>query len=206
MIKLYGSPFSTCTRKVLMSLIETRTAFEMNVIDFVKREHKAEPHIGRQPFGQVPAIDDDGFVLFESRAIARYISAKAGDQLVPSSLKDRALMDQWSSVEQTNFSPHAMKFVYQYVFKRQQEQAVLDAALASLELAFSALSKPLASQEFLAGGKLTIADIGYMPYLELLPTTPVKETLDKYPHVVAWSSRLRERASWRKIVAGDLTV
>lgn len=189
-----------------MSLIETRTAFEMNVIDFAKREHKAEPHVSRQPFGQVPVIDDDGFVLFESRAIARYISAKAGDQLVPSSLKDRALMDQWSSVEQTNFSPHAMKFIYQYFFNRPQEQAVLDGALAALELAFSALSKPLASQEFLAGGKLTIADIGYMSYLELLPQTPVKETLDKYPHVVAWSSRLRERASWRKIVAGDLTV
>jgi glutathione S-transferase len=206
MIKLYGNPVSTCTRKVLTALIETRTPFEMNVIDFAKREHKGEAHVARQPFGQVPAIDDDGFVLFESRAICRYISAKAGDQLTPSSLKDRALMDQWSSVEQTNVSPHAMKFVYHYVFKRPQEQAVLDNALAALELAFSALSKPLATQEFLAGGKLTVADIGYMPYLEALPTTPVKASLEKFPHVVAWSTRLRERASWRKILAGDLSV
>jgi glutathione S-transferase len=200
MIQLYGSPFSTCTRKVLMALLETQTPYEMHVIDFAVREHKGEAHVARQPFGQVPAIEDDGFVLFESRAICRYVSAKANDALVPVTLRDRALMDQWSSVEQSNVSPHAMKFIYHYVFNRPQEQAVLDAAQASLELAFAALSKPLASQAFLVGDKLSIADIGYMSYLELLPTTPVQASLEKFPHVVAWSTRLRERDTWRKIV------
>jgi glutathione S-transferase len=109
-------------------------------------------------------------------------------------------MDQWSSVEQSNFAPHAMKFIYHYVFKREQEQAVLDSAQAALELAFSALSKPLSSQPFLVGDKLTVADIGYISYLELLPTTPVQASLEKFPRVVEWSSRLRERPTWRKIV------
>ena len=76
---------------------------------------------------------------------------------------------------------------------------MLDAAQAALELAFSVLSKPLASQPFLCGDKLTIADIGHMPYLELLPSTPIKESIEKFPHVQAWSQRLRERDSWRKI-------
>jgi glutathione S-transferase len=199
MIQLYANPMSTCTRKVLMALLETSTPYEMNVIDFAQRQHKAEAHLSRQPFGQIPAIEEDGFVLFESRAICRYVSAKANDQLIPVTLQERALMDQWSSVEQTNVSPHAMKFVYHFIFKRPQEQAVLDAAQAALELAFSALSKPLATQPFLCGDKLTIADIGYMPYLELLPNTPIKESLAKFPHVLAWSGRLRERESWRKI-------
>lgn len=182
-----------------MALLETNTPYQMNVIDFAQREHKGEAHLSRQPFGQVPAMEEDGFVLFESRAICRYVSAKANDALTPVTLRDRALMDQWSSVEQSNVSPHAMKFIYHYVFKRPQEQAVLDAAQAALELAFSALSKPLATQNFLVGDKLSIADIGYVPYLELLPTTPVKDSLEKFPHVVAWSGRLRERESWRKI-------
>jgi glutathione S-transferase len=200
MIQLYGNPLSTCTRKVLTALLETNTAYEMHVIDFAKREHKQEPHLSRQPFGQIPAIDDDGFMLFESRAICRYISAKAGDKLVPATIKERALMDQWSSVEQSNFSGPAMKFVYHYVFKRTQEQPVLDAALASLETAFSALSKPLASQPFLAGEKFTIADIGYMPYLDhLVKVSEVKAKLEKFPHVESWWGRLRQRDSWRKI-------
>lgn len=199
MIHLYANPISTCTRKVLMALLETETPYELHVIDFAKGEHKQEAHVSRQPFGQVPAIEHDGMTLFESRAICRYISALSGDRLTPASTKDRALMDQWSSVEQTNLSPHAMKFIYHDVFKRPQEQAVLDAAQAALEKAFTVLSKPLASQEFLVGGKLTIADIGYVPYLELLPVTAAKATLEKFPHVLAWSGRLRERDSWRKI-------
>jgi len=200
MIQLYGNPLSTCTRKVLTALLETDTPYQMHVIDFAKREHKQEPHLSRQPFGQIPAINDDGFELFESRAICRYISAKSGDKLVPSSIKERALMDQWSSVEQSNFSAPAMKFVYHFIFKRPQEQAVLDSALASLETAFSALDKPLSARPFLAGEKFTIADIGYMPYLDHLAKMPeVSAKLEKHPHVEAWWGRLRERASWRKI-------
>jgi len=199
MIQLYGNPLSTCTRKVLTALLETDTPYQMHVIDFAKREHKQEPHLSRQPFGQIPAISDDGFELFESRAICRYISAKSGDKLVPSTIRERALMDQWSSVEQSNFSAPSMKFVYHFVFKRPQEQAVLDSALASLETAFSALQKPLTTQPFLAGEKFTIADIGYMPYLEHFASTPVQQKLEQFPHVVAWWGRLRERDSWRKI-------
>jgi len=199
MIQLYGSPGSTCTRKVLTALHETNTPFELNLVDLAKREHKEPPHLARQPFGQIPVIDDDGFMLFESRAICRYISAKANDQLIPVTLHDRALMDQWSSVEQSNVSPHAMKFIYHYVFKRPQEQAVLDLAGAALDTAFAALSTPLSKQTFLVGDRLSIADIGHMPYLEYLEQTPIKEKLPNYPHVAAWWGRLRERPSWRKV-------
>jgi glutathione S-transferase len=199
MIQLFGSAGSTCTRKVLTSLVETNTPYQLNTLDFAKGEHKQPLNLSRQPFGQVPTIDDDGFVLFESRAICRYISAKAGDQLIPDTVKERALMDQWSSVEQTNFAPHAMKFVYQYVFKRPQEPQVLEAAEAALHKAFAALSGPLAKSTFLVGEKFTIADIGYMPYLEYLELSPMKERIAQYPHVVAWWGRLRERDSWRKI-------
>jgi len=199
MIRLFGSSYSTCTRKVLTTLLETATPYELVNIDFAKREHKQEPHLGRQPFGQIPAIDDEGFGLFESRAICRYISAKAGGRLTPADVRQRALMDQWMSVEQSNFSPHAMKFVYHYVFKRPQEPAVLEAAEAALDLAFKALSKPLASQAFLANDELSLADIGYMPYLEHFASTPLTSKLEQYPHVVAWWDRLRQRDSWRKI-------
>jgi glutathione S-transferase len=184
---------------VLTALLETGTAYELCVIDFAKREHKQEPHLSRQPFGQIPAIDDDGFNLFESRAICRYDNAKAGGRLVPSALREQALMEQWISVEQSNFSPHAMKFVYHYVFKRPQEPVVLEAAEAALDKALHALSKPLSTQPYLVGEQFTIADIGYMPYLEHFAATPIQQKLEQFPHVVAWWARLRERESWRQI-------
>jgi glutathione S-transferase len=199
MIKLYGSPTSTCTRKVLTVLAETGMPFEMNLVELSKGDHKRKPHIERQPFGQIPAIDDDGFTLFESRAISRYLSEKAESPLIPENLRLRATMEQWISVEQSNFAPNAMKFIYQYVFKRPQDPAVLEAADAMLEKTFSAISAPLAKSPFFTGDTFTIADIVYMPYLEYLMVSPARATFEKYPHVVAWWGRVSERPSWRKV-------
>ena len=199
MIQLFGNPRSTCTRKVLVTLAETKLPFEMNVIDLAKLEHKHESHVRRQPFGQIPAIDDDGFALFESRAICRYLSAKSDNQLTPSQPQARALMDQWLSVEQSNFSPAAMKFIYHYVFKRPQEQEVLASATAMIEKSLGAMSVPLEKNAFLAADQFTLADVGYMPYFEYLMMTPAKETIEKYPRVMAWWKRVSERPSWLEV-------
>src|SRR5579883_1276415 len=72
-MKLYGHPISTCTRKVLFTAQEKGHKLELVVVDLAKGEHKSADHLSRQPFGQVPALDDGGFALYESRAIARYL-------------------------------------------------------------------------------------------------------------------------------------
>lgn len=197
MVKLYGNPFSTCTRKVLATLAETKTPYEFIVVDFAKGEHKQPPHLSRQPFGQVPAIDDDGFELFESRAICRYLSEKTESPLMPRDPKQRARMEQWLSVETSNFTPHAMKFIFHHVFQRPQEPAALEHAGAALETCLEVLSKPLSAGPYLTGEQFTLADIGLMPYVEYLMATPVAKTLEKYPAVTSWWSRVSERPSWK---------
>src|SRR5580704_13637966 len=89
MLKIYGNPMSTCTRKVLMTLAETQAPFELAVIDLGKADHKGEANLRRQPFGRIPSIEDDGFEMFESRAICRYINEKVKGNLVPADLKGR---------------------------------------------------------------------------------------------------------------------
>jgi glutathione S-transferase len=74
MLKVFGHPMSTCTRKVLTTVNELGLPHEFVVVDFATGEHKQPAHLSRQPFGQVPAIDDDGFALYESRAICRATS------------------------------------------------------------------------------------------------------------------------------------
>ncbi len=199
MIKIFGSSVSTCTRKVLTTLAETNTPYELVTVDFAKGDHKKQPHLGRQPFGQVPAIDDDGFAFYESRAICRYINEKVGGTLVPADLKGRALMEQWISVETSNFTPHAMKFIYQYVFQRAQDPAVLEAAGKSLETAVGILDAGLAKTPFLVGTQFTFADVCFMPYFEYAMASPAKEIFAKYPLVGAWWTRVSERPSWKKV-------
>ena len=198
MLKIFGHPMSTCTRKVLMTLAETNTPYELVVVDFAKGEHKQDTHVDRQPFGQVPALDDDGFALYESRAMCRYLNDKVGGALVPADLQARALMDQWISVETSNFTPHAMKFIYNYTFHRPQDAAVLEAAAHGLEKAAGIMEKQLARTPFLAGAQLSLADVYYLPYLEYAMKTPAKEVFAKHPHVMAWWNKLSERPTWLK--------
>ncbi len=200
MIKIYGNPVSTCTRKVLMTLAETNTPYEMVVIDFAKGEHKQETHLRHQPFGRIPALDDGGFEMFESRAMCRYINDKANGKLVPSDIKARAKMEQWISIETSEFTPSAMKFVYQYAFHRPQEPSVLEAATKALELTCGVMEKQLAQTPFLAGADFSIADVCFMPYLEYTVPTPAKEIFAKYPHVMSWWNKLAERRTWRKVI------
>jgi glutathione S-transferase len=199
-MKIYGHPASTCTRKVLMTLNETNTPFELQVVDFAVGAHKQPAHLVHQPFGQVPALDDAGFEMYESRAMARYIDGKAGGQLTPKEAHERALMEQWISIETSNFAPHAMKFIYHSVFKREQTPEVLTAAGAALDLAFGVMESQLSKQPFLAGGSFSIADICFAPYLEYLTLTPASGKLASYPHVAAWWAAMSDRPAWRKTV------
>jgi len=199
-MKIFGHPASTCTRKVLMTLHETDTPFELVVIDFAKGEHKQPAHLARQPFGQVPTLADDGFEMYESRAMARYIDGKAGGPLTPKDAHARALMEQWISIETSNFSAHAMKFVYQYIFKREQSPEVLKTAGAGLDLAYTTMDKTLAGRPFLAGESFSIADLCFMPYVEYMSVSPAAAKLNEHPHVAAWWARVSARPAWSKTV------
>jgi glutathione S-transferase len=182
-----------------MTLAETQTPYELVVVDLAKGEHKKQPHLSRQPFGQVPALEDESFRMYESRAMARYINEKVGGKLVPSDLVGRARMEQWISIETSNFSGAAMKFIYQYVFGRPQPQEVLDAAKKQIELALDIMGAQLDGRDFLVGDQFTLADVCFMPYFEYSMNSPVKESITTRELVKAWWTRVSERPTWRKV-------
>jgi glutathione S-transferase len=185
-----------------MTLNETKTPFELVLVDFAKGEHKQPAHMARQPFGQVPSLDDDGFTMYESRAMARYIDGKAGGPLTPQDLRARARMEQWISIETSNFASHAMKFIYHAVFKREQTPEVLKTAGAAIDIAYRTLEGTLSQQPFLAGQTFSIAEICFAPYLEYLALSPAAGKLAEYPHVAAWWSTVSQRPAWRKTTSG----
>lgn len=198
-MKIFGHPMSTCTRKVLMVLAETNTPSEFVLVDLFKGEHKQAAHLARQPFGQVPALEDDGLELYESRAICRYINEKANGPLIPRDLKARARMEQWISVESSNFTDPVMKFVFHHIFKREQTPAVLESAGERLENALVIMDKQLANHPFIAGETFSLADICFMPYIEYAMNTPAKEIFAKHKHVTAWWHKISEKPTWHKI-------
>src|SRR5277367_4998190 len=94
MLKLYYHPLSTFTRRVHLALIEKKIPFETVEIDMAAREHRAPAYRAINPFGRLPTIEEDGFVLYESTAILNYLEARhPAPPLVPEDVRGRALVD-----------------------------------------------------------------------------------------------------------------
>ncbi|MEZ4363090.1 MAG: glutathione S-transferase N-terminal domain-containing protein [Kofleriaceae bacterium] len=197
MLKVFGHPVSTCTRKVLTTIAENGLQHEFVLVDLMTGAHKQPDHLARQPFGQVPSINDDGFELFESRAICRYLDGKSNNKLVPSDAKSRALMEQWISVEMSNFTPHAMTFIFQHIFKSDQGAEALTNAENKLTAALTIMDAHLAKHPYFAGQQFSLADVSFMPYVDYLLMTPAKDLVLKWPNVAAWWGRASDRQSWR---------
>ncbi len=201
-MKIHGSPMSTCTRKVLATLAEKQAKFEMVTLDLMAGDHKKPAHLALQPFGQMPALEDGDFTLYESRAMIRYIDETvAGQSLTPKDPKGRAKMEQWISVETSNFTPHAMAYIYQYMFAsmhgKQPDLAKIEEAKPKLEACLEVLDKALAKGPHFVGDQFTLADICFMPYFEYAMMTPAKDVIGARANVAKWWKLVSERPSWK---------
>lgn len=100
-VKLYAFKASTCSQRVITVLNEKNIDYELITIQLMKGEQKTPEFIAKQPFGKIPVLEDDGFLVFESRAICKYLAKKyagQGTKLIPdeSDLKAYALFEQVS--------------------------------------------------------------------------------------------------------------
>ncbi|KJE91091.1 glutathione transferase [Capsaspora owczarzaki ATCC 30864] len=206
--KIYGSRFSTCGQRVMTALYEHNVEFE--VVNVSVTELKEPAHLARQPFGQMPAFEDaDGFQVFESRAIAHYIDAKykgQGNTLLPEDIKQAALVEQWLSVEYSNFNPSAGAIVKETVFKPvfykiEGDMAVAEAEAAKLAKILDVYEQHLSKNEYLANNQFSLADLAHLPYGQHLVRGPFGHLITSRPNVNAWWNRISSRPSWQKAIA-----
>lgn len=203
-MKIYGHPMSTCTRKVLATLAEKGHEAEFVLVDLMKGEQKQPAHLARHPFGVIPMLDDDGFTIYESRAIIRYLDEKLpGISLQPSDLQERARMNQVMSIEQSYLATPAVKLVYQLVIGKMQgkepDMAVVQSAKAEVAKVLDVADKAMASREYLAGSSFSLADICWLPYIQYLFVAGEGSLVTDRPNVAAWWKRVSTRPTWQKI-------
>ncbi len=207
-MKVHGHPLSSCTRKVLVTLAEKNRRAELVVVDLFAHAQKSAVHVARHPFGVVPVLeDDDGFVMYESRAIIRYLDATLdGPSLTPRAPRDRARMDQWLSVDQSYVGPHTRALASERLLRAREGLPVRDdvcrAAEDALANAFAVYDAALAERAWLAGDAISLADISLMPYVASLPMIAASHVIERAPNVRAWWARASERPSWKSIAGG----
>ncbi|KAF8159944.1 glutathione S-transferase [Crassisporium funariophilum] len=207
-LKLYGSRRFACTRRVGVVLHEKKVPFEFIEVDWQNGEHKSPAYLDKQPFGQIPYIDDGGLILYESRAICAYIATKYPNQgtvLIPTQLKANALYLQAASIEVSQFNDPAEKAVLEVMKKRAQgktpDKAVYDIHIARLRTILEVYDKILGKQRYLAGDDITLADLYHLPYGCAL-TDIGSSIMEEMPNVGRWFKDISSRPSWQKVKDG----
>lgn len=203
--KLLGHHGSTCARAVIATCVEVGAGYDLQTIDLTKAEHKSADFLKQhQPFGQVPVLYDGEYRLFESRAIMRYLASKhKADALYPTDLKQRGLVEQWLSVNQSNEGP-IVAIVSEFFFSpfltgSTPDQAKVPDFKAKLNALLDILEAQLSKTSYLAGDKFTLADLSFLPYMQyLLQCAGFEKSFDGHAKVKAWWTACSARDSWKK--------
>ncbi len=127
-----------------------------------------------QPFGQVPILEENGFVLFESGAIALYIGERS-EALLPKEPRARARATQWLLAALNSIEPFVMNVALIDFFYKDEEWAKLrrPGAVAFVERRLASLSKSLGDKPYLDGDRFTAGDLMMTTVLRTLKHTDI---------------------------------
>ena len=193
-IKLHYHPLSTYSRRVLMAFAEKQIPHDLVVVDMAARRHREQPYLSLNPYGRVPTLEEDGFVLFESTAILNYLEAtRPTPPLVPADARSRALVNMHMKLCDLQFTRHAGTIVFpkRFLPKEKWNTAVMAEAKTEIEKHLAIIDKQLAGKTYLVAEQFSLADLCYTPFLEFLPLMEIAPPST----VAAWSECLLARPS-----------
>ena len=175
--------------------------YEYVRLDLAAGEHQSAAHLARHPAGKVPVIDDDGMILFESDAITKYLSRKAGSDYYPSEPVEQALVDQWCDFASAHLHTHIGKvFLNKVIAPRMGldvDAAAVSEARGFLDRFLPAIEGQLAKTVYLAGDRMTVADFCLLAVLD--PAGAIELDLTKIPELQAWRDRLRAQPFYQRV-------
>lgn len=197
MIKLYTFPPSTNSRKVRIVLLEKGLEFERVNVDLTKREQKSPEYLKIHPFGQVPALDDEGFVLYDSTVINEYLEDEYPyPSLMPSDSEGRARARLLEDFRDSYFNTYCVHIIYEMRKPEGERDAQrIDNARGQITAAFDRLESELEGKEYLAG-TFSLADIAFMANFDFLERFTIPVDPAKHKNTAAWIARLKARPSY----------
>jgi glutathione S-transferase len=150
------------------------------------------------PNGRIPALDDDGTLVWESMAINLHLAEKYDKGFRPRSLEERAHTVQWSFWGMTEIEPGLIEaFVNRVMLpEAQRNQAAGDAGEQKLQRPLAVLDKELGQRRFLLGDRFTLADLNVASVLLIAPMARID--LSKYPNVQRWLAACSDRPAAKK--------
>ncbi|CAB4439888.1 unnamed protein product [Rhizophagus irregularis] len=207
-ITVFGYSASTYSIVIFHILKELGLSYEV-VQPSSFEEIKSPDYLAtKHPFGRIPSLSDDGFHIYESRAIARYLinkyqGTKTSTVLIPSDVQKAALVDQFISVEASYYTQHLGKLIYQLIFKKRHggepDLKAVNEAREELVKTLDVYEKLLEGKDYLTG-EFTLADLLHIPAtFYAINVAGEGDLWSKRPNVSRWWKNISERECWKTL-------
>lgn len=190
--------------KVVFVLEELGLTYESVYLDIDKGEQKEPKHTQYNPNGRIPTLIDHkngDFVLWESNAIIQYLSDKYDTEHKISVTGDDKYHElQWLYFQASGQGPYFGQAGWFLIFHPEKVPSAVERYKNEVKRVFSVLDGVLSKQEWLVGGKMTIADISFITWNEFAMRRILEEfdCEKEYPAAAAWHKRLMDVPSVKK--------
>jgi len=199
MLRIWGRQNSVNVKKALWAAEELGLQYERINAGLEHGLNKTPEYLAMNPTGLVPTIDDDGFKLWESHTIVRYLAAKHG-RLYPAALQARADAERWMDWTHT-FSREFQRPVFWPLVRMPAEKRDMKAIGEAVKKCAELLEIPektLSQKKYLGGDEFTMADIPLGCHIQLWMRLPIERPAQ--PGLKGWFERLCKRPAYRKVV------
>jgi glutathione S-transferase len=179
-------------------LEETGLPYRVHALDHTGGELDGEAYRKISPFRQVPVIDDDGFVVAESAAVALYLAEKAG-KLIPSDVQGRTRVVQWCFAAVATIEPTVVFGDFIEIFDSDHAAQNLKGEVRKLAGRWlGGLERHLEGRDWIASGDFTVADIMMVSVLRSVRKT---DLMQPFPRIKAYYERCLARPAWQRTLA-----
>jgi glutathione S-transferase len=200
MLTIYGADLSGPSNKVRFVANKLGLEYEYLRVNLMKEENKTEDHLKRHPAGKVPVIEEEGFKLFESNAIIKYLAGKAGSSLYPEQAKARAIVEQWIDFSSHHIGAAMNRVMFNRVLapfmKMDIDERSLSDGLSFLDRFLPIVDNQLQANPYLAGSELTLADLCLLALID--PAEIANIDLSGYPSLSRWRGNLQGQPFYTK--------
>jgi len=200
MLKIYGADLSSPANKVRFAANAIGLEYEYIKVRIRDGEHRKPEFLAINPAGKIPVINDDGFIMFESGAICRYLADKHNSDLYPKDTKKRATIDQWSDFVAIHVQGAMGRVLFNRVFaqfaKVEKDERSLQDGLNFLERFLPVVEVQLGKDNYLAGDEVSLADISLISSLD--PVEVAQIDISSYPNINEYRNKLRQQEFYTK--------
>ncbi|TGP26482.1 MULTISPECIES: glutathione S-transferase family protein [unclassified Mesorhizobium] len=198
---LYGADYSVYVRIARMTLEEKGVDYELAPVDIFAADGIPAWYLERHPFGRIPAFEHDGFRLFETSAIARYVDeAFDGPPLQPTDPCGRARMGQIAGMlDAYGYRAMVWDVAVERLEKEAPDEALIAGGLSQAETVLKVLASLKANGPWLLGDQLTLADLHAAPVIAyFVKVAEGRDTLARFADIESWYSRIAARPSFAR--------